>query len=210
MTSQVLFGAGLIMLFVVWKYMIQPTLIDHFRDKLFDLRDSVREHFLQRGELGSPEYRQLRDLLNSHILYIEKATLFAFLHLVVTSKKDPETTDAFNTTRRGKLSDDPEVNKFRRAASDIVVQFATHGSLVVWLVALVGAPFVVIYEVTVAIIKRSVKALPKVDFARAIEFLFRSLGLVGGRKPSMQAVIERASRDYVRRETLAKSIVANA
>jgi hypothetical protein len=73
--SVILSVLGLFYLWSQWK----KAALDDCRDKLFDLRRSLRDYFHERGEVGHPLYRELRDMLNSHIRFTEQYTLLTVL-----------------------------------------------------------------------------------------------------------------------------------
>jgi hypothetical protein len=86
-----LFGINLIVAYFVWDLIWKRTAIDHYRDKLFDLRDEVREHFLKHElALDGDVYRGLRDLLNAHIRYIEQLTFRRYVATTVAMHTHPE------------------------------------------------------------------------------------------------------------------------
>jgi len=72
---------------LAWKA-FSHTLRDLVRDRLFDLRDEVRERFPKEGwGLDDPLYAELRKLINAHIRYIERCRFVGLLYLVFSGNK---------------------------------------------------------------------------------------------------------------------------
>lgn len=62
--------------------------LDNCRDQLFDIRQQLRQHFLERGEqLDHPVYQSLRDMLNSHIRFTEDFSLTNVVIILHALKK---------------------------------------------------------------------------------------------------------------------------
>lgn len=76
-----LLGINGLLLMAVWKFMLRKTILDHHRDKLFDLRDKLRATYVERGwDLDSPMYRKLRSLTNGYLRFTED---FAFVPFTI-------------------------------------------------------------------------------------------------------------------------------
>lgn len=76
MINTIFFGINIVLFMLVWKYMLRPSILDHYRDKLFDLREEVRSYYLSRDlSFNEKTYISLRDLLNSHLRFTEKMSL---------------------------------------------------------------------------------------------------------------------------------------
>lgn len=202
MISSVLFALAVLVILVGWRTIIVPTLVDHYRDQLFDLRREVRDHYLQGRGLGCPEYRVLRDQINSHILYIERVSVFAVAHFLATSEMTTEVSDAYRSTlasRYAQIEGPDYVRAIRSRAAKIVLEFATKSSLTVWAAAIFVAPLVMAVQLYWRLLRQGLAALwalPKTEFARAFVVFLSLVGLQGRFKPSIESVIERAARDY--------------
>lgn len=67
-----LLGINVLIFMAVWHFMVKKTLLDHTRDKLFDLRDEIRSVHLARGwTIDGDVYGNLRDMLNAYLMYTE-------------------------------------------------------------------------------------------------------------------------------------------
>ncbi len=74
MSEPFLLGFGIIVLIVAWRLIVRKDRFDSFRDNLFDLRESVRQHYIVNGYgLEHETYAQLR-LLISQIRFLEQAS----------------------------------------------------------------------------------------------------------------------------------------
>lgn len=67
---------NIVLVMFVWKRILKPTILDYFRDELFDVREDVREFFIQNKiPLDHYIYKNLRDLINDHLRFTEQMTL---------------------------------------------------------------------------------------------------------------------------------------
>ena len=94
---------------VLWK----KTLVDHYRDQLFDLREEMRGHFIKEGfGLTHPIYQRLRILLNRNILFLEKVNFFTFLGFrLATRNLFKEDVEHFDQLFH---SENPSLNEYTR------------------------------------------------------------------------------------------------
>jgi hypothetical protein len=85
-----LLGLGVLSLMNIWHFMIRKTILDHYRDKLFDLRDELRATFIEKKwDLGSPVYAKLRLLTNGYLRSTEIHDLIPFHYLEVKLQNEP-------------------------------------------------------------------------------------------------------------------------
>ncbi len=149
MIQVTMLGVGLLLVMATWKFMLRPSMLDATRDRLFDLRESMREHFIQTGHgLNAPAYRALRGLLNSHLRYTEEITFFGVLHQMIWLKGHQ---DAYRHLRadvdRQFAVSDPGlaayIREVRAKSAGIVLDYAVKSSLAGLLLALGG--FAVIF-----------------------------------------------------------------
>jgi len=59
---------GLCFIWALW----QKVCLDSCRDRLFDLREDVRDHFVNSVGLGHPLYKEIRDAINAIIRFTEE------------------------------------------------------------------------------------------------------------------------------------------
>lgn len=91
MINTIFFGLNVILLIAVWNLMLKKSILDHYRDQLFDLRSEVREFFAQNNiPLDSITYKNLRDLLNGHLRFTETITFLKFIVLEVEVQNNKE------------------------------------------------------------------------------------------------------------------------
>ncbi len=89
--ESVLLGIGIIVTMLGWRYVWRPTTLDEARDRLFDLRESVRDEFLRRGlPLDHPLHMALRSLLNGHLRHTESASFSILIAFHVAVIDQPE------------------------------------------------------------------------------------------------------------------------
>lgn len=76
MINTIFFGINIILFMIIWKYMLRPSILDHYRDQLFDLREEVRSYYMSMNiSFDEKTYISLRNLLNSHLRFTEKMSL---------------------------------------------------------------------------------------------------------------------------------------
>lgn len=88
--NDIMFGVAILLTLSSWWFVYKPSLLDKTRDDLFDLRQEIRDYFLQseRG-LDHPLYAALRDLINGHLHYTESLTMSRFIFWVHWHGKHP-------------------------------------------------------------------------------------------------------------------------
>jgi hypothetical protein len=89
--ESMLFGFGLLFAVAGWRYVWRRTALDEARDRLFDLRESVRDEFIRRElPLDHPLYIALRGLLNGHLRHTESASFSILIAFHVAVNNQPE------------------------------------------------------------------------------------------------------------------------
>ncbi|MDP2852405.1 MAG: hypothetical protein Q8O23_03255, partial [Gallionella sp.] len=145
-------GINVLLLFVVWNFMLRKTLLDHYRDKLFDLREEVRSFFLMNDiPLDSKEYKNLRDLLNAHLRFTERFTFLKFIILEVEIKNNKglqeylkiEIDKRFNT-ENPKLKD--FVPQVREKAKVILLNHMVNSSGALWIFVITFSPVLIVWN----------------------------------------------------------------
>lgn len=144
----IFFGINLLLIMAVWHFMLRPSILDHSRDRLFDLRDELRTTFIDRKwDLGSPAYQKLRDLVNGHLRFTEEMSLSRTSFVTASVKHDKDLQE-FIHVRVSKVfaSSDPLQQKFildfRRRALTVAMDYAISSSGFLLMLALILAPFV--------------------------------------------------------------------
>lgn len=126
MIELVLFFLGLNFIVFILPLLWRKTLVDYYRDQLFDLREEMREHFIKEGfDLTHPAYQRLRILLNQNILFLEAVNFFSFfgLHIVTRHRFKKDDAESFDKLFQ---SDNPILNEYtsrvRHQALEIVIR----------------------------------------------------------------------------------------
>lgn len=163
----IFFGINLLLVMAVWHFMLRPTVLDHSRDRLFDLRDDLRASFVSKGwDLGSPEYRRLRDLINGYLRFTEEMSLARSSWMVSEIKKNDELKKYMNQKVRAAFaSNDPEVQQyiqeFRKRALLVVIDYMIASSGMLLMFAAAITPIVIVQLICSKITK-------KVDFTVSV------------------------------------------
>lgn len=151
-----LLGLGLLLFVSVWHYALRRSILDHYRDQLFDLRDELRETYLLRGwDLNSPLYARLRRLTNGYLRSTEAFSLIPFLYLEIRIRANPSLFSAMRTGLEQQLDVEDEALKgfvvdYRRRAFDIMLRYMINGSLL-----MVSIYSVMVYFTTIRTLLRS-------------------------------------------------------
>ena len=122
-----IFGFSLLGLLFLWKYIWQKTLLDETRDRLFCLREEVRQWFIDEGyDLSHPIYQSLRATINQHLRHTESITVISYLSFCISIEKNPR-YDKYLSNNISKMftTDDEKlkifISKTRKKASDILI-----------------------------------------------------------------------------------------
>lgn len=170
-----LFGVNVLILIAVWKLMIRKTILDNSRDKLFDLRDELRNTFLERGwGLNSPMYKKLRDLLNGHLRFTESYSVsqIVFMEAGVKSNKHLEAelhTRFGNKFVTGNAEMDKYVKSIRSRSLVAVMDFAVYSSGFLLFLSAMITPFFLVAKM-VGVVNRGVDAVMLVCFRSVFHF----------------------------------------
>ena len=148
--SLVIFGINIILLMAVWRFILRRSILDHCRDRLFDLRSELRESFIANNwDLNSTSYRSLRNLLNGYLRFTEELSISSLLYFVF-AKKQVKPLSELDHAGIDKIfrSSDPEQKKFidgiRKRALMASIDFAVYGSGFLLLMAMLMSPFVAV------------------------------------------------------------------
>ena len=119
MTGLFMLALSIILLQYVWRQW-KKAMRDDARDRLFELRERVRDYFVQSGRpLDGRVYRQLWDYLNHHLTRLED---YSFLKTVLLSRYAPRHPEflAYVDEMMARLfsTNDPELEKFIRQTTD--------------------------------------------------------------------------------------------
>lgn len=145
------FAIGVLALIATWRLMIRKTILDHHRDALFDLRDELRQSFLQHDwDIGSDFYRKLRHIINGYLRYTENFSFMQFTYLESEVKKSPQLQAMLKGEfERNFSSLTPEqmeyATAFRKRALDVMVSYMIVSSGPLAILTVVLVPFVSLY-----------------------------------------------------------------
>ena len=147
-----LLGIELVILYIVWKYMWQKTLLDATRDSLFDLRDGARYWFIENGyALDHEMYISLRKIINYHLRNIEKITIPSILAHLIRKKIDKEYDKNIGDSISSMFStDDKKLSKYltkiRWEAGIIVFLYSVKRSMTLSFIFFIFTVFVLLRE----------------------------------------------------------------
>lgn len=140
-------GINVLLVMAVWRFMLRKTILDHFRDKLFDLRSELRSTFIANGwDLGSPAYKKLRDLLNGYLRYTEDMALSRTIFFTAVVKEDKDLQKLIHERNKSVFSTaNAEQQEFieyvRRKALTVSLEYSTYSSGFLLLLAVLTVPF---------------------------------------------------------------------
>lgn len=147
----VITGFGLLMIMPVWRYILKRSLLDTHRDKLFDLRDDLRDTFAANAwDMSGPTYKQLRDLLNGYLRYTEKFVYSEFAYIENSIKNNPELQETMKRRFEENFNNTPEdqheyIMNLRNEARRIMMSHMIFSSFPLALWTLMLFPIVGIY-----------------------------------------------------------------
>ena len=151
--DQTFLGINIVLILLVWRFMIRKTILDHSRDKLFDLRDALRAKYQDEGwDMSSPTYGKLRDLLNGYLRFTEDYSIWK----LVCIKVEVESNSDLHVELHEKfemmfLTVEPAQREFvrrvRSQARGAVLEFAVFSSGFLLFLTAVIMPFVVFFKI---------------------------------------------------------------
>lgn len=139
-----LFGFGVLAMLMGWRYAWRPTALDCARDRLFDLRESVRAEFVEREwGLDHPMYKTLRDLINGHLRYTERVHFFGLVAFHVKLASHPDLRASLKASVERRLAcDDAKLAEFcndvRERAAVIMLVYVIETSAAALTLAAIG------------------------------------------------------------------------
>lgn len=148
-----LLGVNTLLLLAVWRFMIKRTVLDHTRDKLFDLRDEVRSTFVSKNwDLSAPAYKKLRDLLNGHLRFTEDYSIWKVLFLNdLIGKNAHLKSEIHEKFEKTFTSSDPDqlayMHTVRKRALKAVMEFSVFGSGLLMVLTVVFTPFMLLLKI---------------------------------------------------------------
>ncbi len=134
MINALFFGINIFLIYAVWVYYLKPAILDHYRDKLFDLREEVREFYLSNGiPLSDKTYKSLRDLINGYLHSTESISItkiIAFSIGMENNKKlnarSKHQIDARFKTNNENLRE--YIDSVRVKSNEIILEYVTYST----------------------------------------------------------------------------------
>lgn len=167
MINTIFFAINILLALIIWKYMLRKSLLDHFRDKLFDIRDEVREYYILKNiSLDDITYITLRELLNSQLRFIDNWSIYDILYASYKIKDD-HIKSLIKNEINSKLSTDDEklsefIIKIRGRSGFVISNYIVFSSL----------PFVSLMIIT------SLCCIPLLIFKWMFQSIRRELNLI--------------------------------
>jgi hypothetical protein len=146
----IFFGINVLLIMIVWHFLIRPTILDHSRDRLFDLRDELRATFAKNDwQMDSATYRSLRDLVNGYLRFTEEVSVFRIAYFKTVIKKDlaleKHLQERVNRMFESAQPDQKAVvMDIRRRALDAAIDYSVFSSGGLLMAVVVVTPFVAI------------------------------------------------------------------
>lgn len=160
-----LLGLNILLVIFVWKYMIKKTILDHYRDKLFDLRKEVRDYFVAHEiPLSCDTYKNLYDLLNAHLQFTEDITFSKFIFLESELKNNDSLKEYLKNQldSKFKTSDkqlDDFVKDIRRRSISVLTDYMICFSGLTWAIAVLMMLFYIPYKLAESLVLFTMKLI---------------------------------------------------
>lgn len=158
MINLMFLGLNVIFLIFIWKNILRLSILDHYRDKLFDQRDKIREFYIANNiSLGDVTYKNLRDLINGHLRFTEEMSFTQVIHFADKIENNLELkeylknkTDALFKTDNADLSN--FIEKSRSHSSRILFNYMIFSSpillMLLFVISLIYIPYIIIIKIT--------------------------------------------------------------
>ena len=143
----ILIGINVLLIMAMWKFMLRKTILDHYRDQLFDLRDMLRATYVKNGwDLASPMYQKLRTLVNGYLRFTEKFSLgeYTYLQREVSQSKNLQASMKEKLERDFQGANPTEqefVRQFRDQALSVMINYMIVSSGPLLLISIALTPF---------------------------------------------------------------------
>ncbi len=137
-------------LILIWHFVAKRTVLDHTRDKLFDLRDQIRADHLANGwGLENDAYKNLRKMLNAYLRYTEIYSIWKIISLHRNLSKNPHLTEfvrkKINTSFATKNEKQAQyIQSVREKAFVILTEFSICYSGLLIVISMVMMPYVLL------------------------------------------------------------------
>ena len=143
-------GLHVLSLILIWHFVAKRTVLDHTRDKLFDLRDQIRADHLANGwGLENDAYKNLRKMLNAYLRYTEIYSIWKIISLHRNLSKNPHLTEfvrkKINTSFATKNEKQAQyIQLVREKAFVILTEFSICYSGLLIVISMVMMPYVLL------------------------------------------------------------------
>lgn len=170
----ILTGIGLLLMWPVWRFILKRSLLDTHRDRLFDLRDELRDKFqAERWDMAAPLYKQLRDLINGYLRHTEGFQYSEFMYIEISIQRNPELQAALKERFKQSFSAVPEEQmryamKLRAEARRVMMSHMIFSSFPLAFFTLGLFPFVALY-LAICGIAKSISSTGASVFRSAVE-----------------------------------------
>ncbi|MFT3870458.1 MAG: hypothetical protein QM715_18570 [Nibricoccus sp.] len=179
MNEQLLFGFGILLFLFVWNKMIRRTVLDHHRDKLFDLREKVRSFYASREHgLADKTYINLRVLVNNQIRFLDTVSIYRLSLIDRQIKTNSELRQCINEMLTEKFATENKeiaefIQKARKEAYYTVLSYVIFSSVFASLLFLSLFPATIL----ALILRDSIRSITKSVniLARALMWLSRKI-----------------------------------
>jgi hypothetical protein len=137
------------LLMAAWNYVILPSNLDSSRDQLFDLRDELRAHFIEKGwDISLSKYGETRAAINGYLRFIDETSIWRLMFINSIIMNDRK-SGAKSTSPKRRAGDrlgeiDLFVGAIRRRALKVVISHAVSSSFLLHVMAFLLVPIFVI------------------------------------------------------------------
>lgn len=150
--SLVFLGLNILIIMAIWHFAVKKTLLDHTRDKLFDLRDELRRVYVEREwALDTELYGNLRSMINAYLRYTENYSVWQVVAVRVELSKQEKAVlrdhliARINANfRTGNLEQGEYIADVRRRAGSALTDFAVYNSGLLLLLTMIITPYFLI------------------------------------------------------------------
>lgn len=144
------FGLNILFLILLWHFVAKRTVIDHARDKLFDLRDQIRaDHLANDWGIESDAYKNLRKMLNAYLRYTETYSIWKIVSLHSDLSRNSELREHIRKRVNSNFATEniqqaKYIQSIRDQAFVVLAEFSICHSGLLIVLSLVMMPFVLL------------------------------------------------------------------
>jgi len=90
MINVFLFGMNMLLIYAAWSYVLKPSIVDYFKDRLVEISDDITGYYSGRGlPLAASSHKNAKALVDSYLAVVEKTSVLKIAVFLSGLSKNP-------------------------------------------------------------------------------------------------------------------------